>query len=691
MTKQSQILTKILWVISLLTLPQYLVASTCFEVFPSVLSSSKNTGGATFNYETYVRGTDGSIAMPIQQDSTAFSNPSCESQKCSDSGARANTLVLPPFQTSNSSTDHTINNGNSLNLAQGAYDDITVNYQASLSFSQNNQSTYIDNLNASATQTTITFTEGIYWINSFSIGFETDIKISGTGPVVLLINDASFTQSTTTFNDAGTPEQLLIVSYNNIRFGYRSVLNGLILSDGDVTIENESVFTGAIHAEKVKLNYRAELNSDETSVKAANFFDYCTGHNASNLTGLLHVDNEFEAYISTSDSVEGTEIKSGTSWQTQYSLEADLDNNQDYYLHIRARDTGGRAGFVGEFELSGSGHAFANGSTSLTTNTTDWRVSTTGWQNYQTPTAYGTMASSRWPTYANIDGDANWIWSSDYNNDNAAYFTTKINALCTADGTHQATGILIDNNGTDIGVNSVTEAWTIYQAWIDEGKPSTGLINGGTYNVAASGTSDVDRIDFGGSHKQYNGTLAYPGFGSVGSGSLSNFLVHTTGTLNLPAGDYTIFVQSDDGFNLVLDSISGDTVVFNKFGRSQAGDSNELLFEGPTGNASTGGSFTLTQNSTFTLSSIFFEQSGGDYMEVGISNSILSSTLASNYEVLKHGALGGDVDFDTCSEEEPEITLLAEYRFDDNSFGSETLNIIDSSGNDHHGSIVSNS
>ncbi len=691
MTKIHTRFTKTLFALCLLMTSQLLVASTCFEVFPSALSSSTSTGGVTFYSESDVLGTNGDIAMPIALDYTSASNPSCVSQKCGDSGNRSAPLVLPPFQSSNSTIDYAVTSGSSGSLRQGTYNNVTVNYQSNLTFTQNNQVTYINTLNAGGSESSVTFSEGIYWINSFNLGFKTDIKISGSGPVVILVNNADFYYSTTTINSSGTPEQLLIVSYNNIRFGYRAIFNGLVLGNDNVTIETESTFTGAINAKNVILKYQAELTSDPESVRAANFFGYCTGHDVSNLSGLLVVDDEFEAYISTSDSVEGTEIKSGTSWQTQYSLEADLDNNQDYYLHIKARDTGGIAGFIGEFELSGSGHAFANGTTSLTTNTADWGVSTSGWQNYQTPTAYGTMASSLWPTFANIDGNANWIWSSDYNNDNAAYFTTKISALCTADGTHQATGILIDNNGTNTEVNSVTEAWTIYQAWIDEGKPSTGLIEGGTYNVAASGTSDVDRIDFGGSHKQYNGTLPYPGFGSVGSGSLSHFLVHTTGTLNLPAGDYTIFVQSDDGFNLVLDSISGDTVVFNKFGGSQAGDSNELLFEGPTGNASTGGSFTLTQNSTFTLSSIFFERQGGDYMEVGISNSILSSTSATNYEVLKHGALDGDVDFDTCPEEEPEITLLAEYRFDDNSFGSETLNIVDSSGNDHHGSIVSNS
>lgn len=261
-----------------------------------------------------------------------------------------------------------------------------------------------------------------------------------------------------------------------------------------------------------------------------------------------------------------------------------------------------------------------------------------------------------------------------------------------ANNTHTATGVRISSGGTDTNVNSTTEAWSIYDAWIADGSPASGSISNGLYNVAESGIDEVDRIDFGGSNANDSGTLPYPGFGVVGNGGLSDFLVHTTGTIHLPAGDYTLFVQSDDGFSLELETLLGDTVSFNKFGRSTAGESNQLLFNGPTGNSRTGGSFTLSEASVFTLTTMFFERGGGDFMEVAISNTIQNSTSASNYEVLKHGALEGAVIFNAFApESEPEPELVARYRFDQNSFGDELQNILDSSGNDLHGSIISNS
>ncbi|NQY48257.1 MAG: LamG domain-containing protein, partial [Colwellia sp.] len=213
-------------------------------------------------------------------------------------------------------------------------------------------------------------------------------------------------------------------------------------------------------------------------------------------------------------------------------------------------------------------------------------------------------------------------------------------------GQLNAVGIRIDGNGSNSKINTTTEALTIYAAWLTAGSPTSGLIDSGTYNVAASGTSTVDRVDFGGSSHDFLGTLPYPGVGAGVSGS--DFLVHTSGTISLPAGSYTIYVEADDGFSFIMDTLSGDTVLFNKFGSSTSGESNELRFENPTGNSNTGGSFTLTEDSIFDIAAIFFERSGGDYLEISISNDIRSNAAPSGYEILKHGALSYKVKFGAC-------------------------------------------
>ena len=647
----------------------------------------------------------------------------------------------------------------------------------------------------------------------------------------------------------------------------------------------------------------------------------------SQLSGTLHVDNSFEVYISTDDSVEGVLISSGNSWPTAYTFLTTLSAGQEYYLHVKAADSGGAAGFLGDFELSGSNHTFSNGLATLNTNTTDWVVSKTGWSNYVPASSYGVNGVSLWGNRPAVDSSAEWIWSSDNNADNLNYFSIKIIALIRTpildyrfdecdytglgsdvidqtgnfsgssngvpspiddalvnksldlsqsdtsdwlnvpsgavdglddftvavwfktavdksqqeiihalgnntsddeleisledddtvvvkvrddsqdlsssitltddnwhhiaitrvgetvclfvDGSQQdcangveagvlsvtnanavvigqeqdsfggdfsatqsfeghldefkiydvklsdaeinniyqnelagnnydgsprdpvvceiaceanpglldAVGIRIDRNGSNTQINNTSEALTIYNAWLAAGSPATGLIDSGTYNVAASGTSTVDRIDFGGSGRDFSGTLPYPG-NSVGVNG-SDFLVQVSGTMSLPAGDYTIFVKSDDGFNFVMETLEGDTVSFNKFSGTRAGEANELRFENPTGNSNTGGSFTLSEDSLFEVSGIFFERGGGDFFEISIANEIRTNSAPTGYEVLKDGALGGKVKFGECVFSLP--SPLLEYRFEENLWDGTADEILDNTGNGYDAQIINGS
>ena len=370
------------------------------------------------------------------------------------------------------------------------------------------------------------------------------------------------------------------------------------------------------------------------------------------LSGRLTVDNSFEAYISASDAEQGTLLVKGNNWPSIYAFVSTLTPGQDYYLHIKAADEGGVAAFLGEFAISGEHHLFSNGLSQLNTDTSNWKVSRSGWVDYVPATSYGRRGVSPWGnsgSVGSVNEDAQWIWSADSNNDNLVYFSTKISAVYTCtEPTHNAVGIRIGRGGTDTSIGTTTEALAIYSAWLAAGSPSTGLIGGNKYNVDASGEALVDRIDFGGARRVHNGTLPYPGFGAVNDQSNSDFLVHTEGKLSLAAGDYSIYVESDDGFSLVLETLVGDTVVFDRFSGSTAGASNELRFETPTGNARTGGHFTLSQDSVFTLTTVFFERGGGDFMEVSIASGLIESTTVSDYESLSHEALEGKVKFQQC-------------------------------------------
>lgn len=163
---------------------------------------------------------------------------------------------------------------------------------------------------------------------------------------------------------------------------------------------------------------------------AAALMMVAAGSSAAVLTTKMSVDNGYHVYVSTADNVQGTEFGSGNNWTTTYTNSTTLAAGQSYFLHIYAYDQGGIAGLLGDFSLTGGGHKFGNGLTSMTTNTTNWMGNTTGFG-----AAYGAVGSlgndgvGPWGNRPNIADSATWIWVGDANSNNQAYFTTQINAV----------------------------------------------------------------------------------------------------------------------------------------------------------------------------------------------------------------------------------------------------------------------
>lgn len=148
---------------------------------------------------------------------------------------------------------------------------------------------------------------------------------------------------------------------------------------------------------------------------------------AQSLRGDLTVDNSFAAYLSTSVGTQGTQIAAGTDWTATYSFSnVALVSGQTYYLQVRGVDRGVIAGFLGDFTLDGA-FQFANGTAFLTTNTSDWFASATGFGFApQLPGTEGLNGVTPWGTRPNIDASAEWIWTEDGCINCTRYFWTSI-------------------------------------------------------------------------------------------------------------------------------------------------------------------------------------------------------------------------------------------------------------------------
>lgn len=147
------------------------------------------------------------------------------------------------------------------------------------------------------------------------------------------------------------------------------------------------------------------------------------------LNTTLHVDNGYVAYISTSDTVQGTPFGSGNNWGYGYANQVTLQAGQDYFLHIHAYDQGGIASMLGQFTLSGTDHVFSNGTQSLLSDTTDWAGNVSGFNgHYGAVSDQGANGSGPWGYQGDVSATGRWIWVGDANANDVVYLTTKISA-----------------------------------------------------------------------------------------------------------------------------------------------------------------------------------------------------------------------------------------------------------------------
>lgn len=146
------------------------------------------------------------------------------------------------------------------------------------------------------------------------------------------------------------------------------------------------------------------------------------------LTSTIRADNSYVIYLSTDDKTAGTSFGTLENWTAVSTNTTTLTSGLDYFLHIYAHDTGGIAGVLGQFTLTGTDFTFANGTQSLLTNTTNWAANSTGFAaSYTTPTAAtASEASMAWGSTSAINSNAKWIWAGNNYDVNDAYFTTKI-------------------------------------------------------------------------------------------------------------------------------------------------------------------------------------------------------------------------------------------------------------------------
>jgi len=160
---------------------------------------------------------------------------------------------------------------------------------------------------------------------------------------------------------------------------------------------------------------------------------------AATLAGSYTADDSLKIYLSadlTATIDERVTTKPSIWGLTESFSGVALAPGQSVYLLVEAYNVSGPAMFVGNFDMSGDGFTFANGTTSLLTNTLDWTVSETGFASATAqPVSLGANAPGLqiWGQRASIEAEAEAIWAyyADWSagRPGSAYFVTQITAV----------------------------------------------------------------------------------------------------------------------------------------------------------------------------------------------------------------------------------------------------------------------
>jgi MSHA biogenesis protein MshQ len=259
------------------------IVPICLDVFPTVLSSTTIDGKTELKVDIDLFGTNGTLDIEIEKDETIESNPSCISQKCIDSTNRAEAFILPELPESTSDQDFKINEDTTLFLSQGSYDKIEIKKQGTVHFTNANQDSFIKTLKSDDTgkadddtDTNFIFEQGVYWIEDFNIGQRTNIIINGNDKVTLIVKKADLNEEDIKINVNGTPDQLVIIAYDDVKLGKRSQFNGFIYSEKKVEVEEDSILEGAINADEIKLAERVAMTYAPYSINTANYNGFCS-------------------------------------------------------------------------------------------------------------------------------------------------------------------------------------------------------------------------------------------------------------------------------------------------------------------------------------------------------------------------------------------------------------------------------
>lgn len=273
------------------------VASVCSSVFPSPLQNSDLAGSISFGWNAQALSDTDGILETVSLNYNPAGASTCGALDCTASGTASTPAVLPSFPTNNSTTDvSTSLFDTTVTLGEGGVTDyrtITIgSWPRSTYLDDSGAATeyHIKTLNINSRAQTITLRGGTdYWIETLNFNDDVTINVSGSGTARLFIQNPVSGSWGSEINPAGSPEQLLLVTYNDLNWntGNGTEVNALVYSSGNIAIGSNVVLSGALASPgQIHLGSSSQITYDDTAVDSVDDRGLC----GSVSSGLHHIE-----------------------------------------------------------------------------------------------------------------------------------------------------------------------------------------------------------------------------------------------------------------------------------------------------------------------------------------------------------------------------------------------------------------
>ncbi|WP_440903016.1 DUF6701 domain-containing protein [Catenovulum sp. SX2] len=189
-----------------------LLAATCDDVFAGTVNSNYNQGQLTMWDSTRIVNEPNPTELPFKSKGTLNSNSCGSGVSCDVSGSSADSLNLPSYQSSSSSTGVGTYGSNNYEFSSQNYGNVTFSNNSTGSFASANSSYYFKNFNL-YDSSIVSFPPGDYYFDNLSLSSTSKITLDasqGSGSVRFHIKETLNLYDSTSINLDGDSNDFVV-------------------------------------------------------------------------------------------------------------------------------------------------------------------------------------------------------------------------------------------------------------------------------------------------------------------------------------------------------------------------------------------------------------------------------------------------------------------------------------------------